>query len=119
MASQSTKISDRILRAINRELPLPRVKVRGRRQIDRPRVRLNPRCNSSIHTIVTALAYFLIGLAFVLGLGVALFLVRQTKAQMSDHFKSLSLDVLQSNSKTFVQLAKGELQTIRSLRRGI
>jgi DNA recombination protein RmuC len=59
---------------------------------------------------VTPLAYFLIGLAFVLGLGVALFLARQVKGQMSDHFKSLSLDILQSNSKTFVDLAKGELE---------
>jgi DNA recombination protein RmuC len=56
------------------------------------------------------LAYFLIGLAFVLGLGAALFLARQTKAQMSEHFKSLSLDILQSNSKTFVQMAKAELE---------
>lgn len=56
------------------------------------------------------LAYFLIGLAFVLGLGVALFLARQAKAQMSEHFKSLSLDILQSNSKTFVEIAKGELE---------
>ena len=61
------------------------------------------------HT-VTPLAYFLIGLAFVLGLGVALFLVRQAKTQMSEHFKSLSLDILQSNSKTFVEIAKGELE---------
>jgi DNA recombination protein RmuC len=59
---------------------------------------------------VTPLAYFLIGLAFVLGLGVALFLARQAKTQMSDHFKSLSLDILQSNSKTFVEIAKGELE---------
>jgi DNA recombination protein RmuC len=59
---------------------------------------------------VTPLAYLLIGLAFVLGLGVALFLARQAKAQMSEHFKSLSLDILQSNSKTFVQIAKGELE---------
>jgi len=59
---------------------------------------------------VTPLAYFLIGLAFVLGLGVALFLARQAKAQMSEHFKSLSLDILQSNSKTFVEIAKGELE---------
>ena len=61
------------------------------------------------HT-VTPLAYLLIGLAFVLGLGVALFLARQAKAQMSEHFKSLSLDILQSNSKTFVEIAKGELE---------
>jgi DNA recombination protein RmuC len=46
----------------------------------------------------------------VLGLGVALFLARQAKAQMSEHFKSLSLDILQSNSKTFVEIAKGELE---------
>jgi len=59
---------------------------------------------------VIPLAYFLIGLAFVLGLGVALFLARQAKAQMSEHFKSLSLDILQSNSKTFVEIAKGELE---------
>jgi len=59
---------------------------------------------------MTPLAYFLIGLAFVFGLGVALFLARQAKAQMSEHFKSLSFDVLQSNSKTFVEIAKGELE---------
>jgi DNA recombination protein RmuC len=59
---------------------------------------------------VTPLAYFLIGLAFVLGLGVAVFLARQAKTQMSEHFKSLSLDILQSNSKTFVQMAKAELE---------
>lgn len=59
---------------------------------------------------MTPLVYFLIGLAFVLGLGVALFLARQAKAQMSEHFKSLSLDILQSNSKTFVEIAKGELE---------
>ena len=29
---------------------------------------------------------------------------------MSEHFKSLSLDILQSNSKTFVDIAKGELE---------
>ena len=59
---------------------------------------------------MTPLAYLLIGLAFVLGLGVALFLARQAKAQMSEHFKSLSLDILQNNSKTFVDIAKGELE---------
>jgi DNA recombination protein RmuC len=59
---------------------------------------------------VTQSAYILIAIAFVLGLGVALFLARQTKAQMSEHFKSLSLDILQNNSKTFVELAKGELE---------
>jgi DNA recombination protein RmuC len=59
---------------------------------------------------VTPLAYLLIGLAFVLGLGIAVFLARQAKAQMSEHFKSLSLDILQSNSKTFVDIAKGELE---------
>ena len=59
---------------------------------------------------MTPLAYVLIGLAFVLGLGVSFFLARQVKAQMSDHFKSLSLDILQSNSKTFVEIAKGELE---------
>lgn len=59
---------------------------------------------------MTPLFYFLIGLAFVLGLAVSFFLARQVKAQMSDHFKSLSLDILQSNSKTFVQIAKGELE---------
>ncbi|PYL80216.1 MAG: DNA recombination protein RmuC [Verrucomicrobia bacterium] len=59
---------------------------------------------------MTPLAYFLIALAFVLGLGLALFLARQAKAQMSEHFKSLSFDVLQSNSRTFIDLAKGELE---------
>jgi DNA recombination protein RmuC len=52
----------------------------------------------------------LIALAFVFGAGIALLLVRQAKAQMSDHFKSLASDILQSNSKTFVQIAKGELE---------
>ena len=33
-------------------------------------------------------------------------LMRQAKAQLSDHFKSLSFDVLQSNSKTFITLLK-------------
>ena len=59
---------------------------------------------------MTPLVYFLIGLAFVLGLGVALFLARQAKAQMSEHFKSLSLEALQNNSKLFVDIAKGELE---------
>ena len=59
---------------------------------------------------MTQLAYILIAIAFVLGLGVALFLARQTKTQMSEHFKSLSLDILQNNSKTFVEFAKGELE---------
>jgi len=59
---------------------------------------------------VTPLAYLLIGLAFVLGLGFALFLARQGKAQLSEHFKALSLDILQSNSRTFVEIAKGELE---------
>jgi DNA recombination protein RmuC len=59
---------------------------------------------------VTPLAYILIVLGFVSGLVVALFLARQTKTQMSEHFKSLSLDILQSNSKTFVQMAKAELE---------
>jgi hypothetical protein len=60
-------------------------------------------------------AYLLIGFAFVLGLGVALFLVRRAKAQMSDHFKSLATQVLQNNSKTFVQIAKDELEKISFL----
>ena len=59
---------------------------------------------------MTPLAYFLIGSAFVLGVGVALFLARQAKAQMSEHFKSLSLEALQNNSKLFVDIAKGELE---------
>ena len=67
---------------------------------------------------MTPLAYCLIGLAFVLGLGVALFLARHTKAQMSDHFKSLASDVLQNNSKTCVRIAKGELQTIQESAKG-
>ncbi len=63
---------------------------------------------------MTQLAYILIASAFVLGLGVALFLARQTKAQMSDHFKALASDVLQNNTKTFVQIAKGELEKAQS-----
>jgi len=50
----------------------------------------------------------------VLGLGLALFLARQAKAQMSEHFKSLSLDILQNNSKTFVDIAKRELENAQS-----
>ncbi len=63
---------------------------------------------------MTQLAYILIASAFVLGLGVALFLARQTKSQMSDHFKALASDVLQNNTKTFVQIAKGELEKAQS-----
>src|ERR1700720_374678 len=48
--------------------------------------------------------------AFILGAGVAVAIMRQAKAQLSEHFKSLSLDVLQSNSKTFVEIARGELE---------
>src|SRR6266853_3038849 len=68
---------------------------------------------------VSSLIYLVVGVAaFLLGVGLAFILMRQAKAQMSDHFKSLSLDVLQSNSKTFVQLAKGELQTIQESAKG-
>ncbi len=63
---------------------------------------------------MTPLAYILIALALVLGLGLALFLARQAKAQMSEHFKSLSLDILQNNSKTFVDIAKRELENAQS-----
>jgi DNA recombination protein RmuC len=59
---------------------------------------------------IIPVAYLLIGLAFVLGLGVALFFVRRARAQMSDHFRSLATQVLENNSKTFVQIAKGELE---------
>src|SRR6266478_1379205 len=48
--------------------------------------------------------------AFILGVGVAVVIMRQTRAQFSEHFKSLSLDALQSNSKTFVEIARGELE---------
>ena len=65
--------------------------------------------SDTVNTIAPV-AYLLIGLAFVLGLGVALFLVRRSKAQMSDHFRSLATQVLENNSKTFVQIAKGELE---------
>src|SRR5713101_2993313 len=67
---------------------------------------------------MSPLAYFLIGVAFVLGLGVALFLVRQAKAQLSEHFKSLSVDALRTNSETFVDIAKGELKTIQESAKG-
>jgi DNA recombination protein RmuC len=60
---------------------------------------------------MTSLVYLILGAAvFLLGVGVAFVLVRQAKAQLSDHFRSLSLDALQSNSTTFVQIAKGELE---------
>jgi DNA recombination protein RmuC len=52
----------------------------------------------------------LIGLGFVVGFSVALFLVRRAKGQMSDVFTSLATQVLQDNSETFVQMAKGELE---------
>src|SRR2546421_9687340 len=48
--------------------------------------------------------------AFILGVGVAVVMMRQTRAQFSEHFRSLSLDALQSNSKTFVEIARGELE---------
>ena len=62
--------------------------------------------------------YLLIGFAFLLGLGVALFLVRRTKAQMSDHFTSLATQVLEKNSETFLQIAKGELGTAQETAKG-
>jgi len=64
---------------------------------------------------VAPLAYLLIALAFVFGGGIALLLVRQAKAQMSVHFKALSLDILQNNSKTFLDIAKAELEKTQSL----
>jgi len=67
---------------------------------------------------VTPLAYVLVALAFVLGLGVALFLARQAKAQMSEHFKALSLEALQNNSKLFVDIAKGELEKTQVAAKG-
>jgi DNA recombination protein RmuC len=83
-------------------------------QTDGQRVWLNAHGNSGNSHTVPPLAYFLIGLAFVLGLAAALFLARQAKAQMSDHFKALASDVLEKNSKTFVQIAKGELEKAQS-----
>jgi DNA recombination protein RmuC len=65
--------------------------------------------NNTVNTIAPV-AYLLIGFAFLLGLGITLFLVRRIKTQMSDHFRSLATQVLQNNSKTFVQIAKGELE---------
>jgi DNA recombination protein RmuC len=60
---------------------------------------------------MSSVIYWIIGVAaFLLGVGLALVLMRQSKAQLSEHFKSLSFDVLRSNSKTFVDLAKGELE---------
>lgn len=52
----------------------------------------------------------IVAVAFILGLGVAVVMMRQTRAQFSEHFKSLSLDALQCNSKTFVEIARGELE---------
>jgi DNA recombination protein RmuC len=59
---------------------------------------------------MTPLIYLVAGIAFLLGVGVTFILMRQARAQLSDHFKSLASDVLQNNSKTFVQIAKGELE---------
>jgi DNA recombination protein RmuC len=60
---------------------------------------------------MSLLVYLVVGVAvFLLGVAVAFVLVRQAKAQLSEHFKSLSFDVLQSNSKTFVEIAKRELE---------
>lgn len=60
---------------------------------------------------MSSLIYLLVGVgAFLVGVSLAFVLMRQTKAQMSDHFKSLALDILQNNSKTFVEIAKGELE---------
>lgn len=68
--------------------------------------------------IISPLGYLLIGFAFVLGLGVALFLVRRAKAQMSDHFTSLATQILEKNSETFLQIAKGELGTAQATAEG-
>lgn len=60
---------------------------------------------------MSSLIYLVVGMTGVLlGVGVTFVLVRRAKAQLSEHFKSLSFDVLQSNSRTFVELAKGELE---------
>lgn len=65
--------------------------------------------NNTVNTMAPVV-YLLIGFAFLLGLGIAVCLVRRAKTQMSDHFTSLATQVLQNNSKTFVQIAKGELE---------
>ena len=60
---------------------------------------------------MSSLIYLIIGvILFLLGVGVAFVLTHHAKAQLSEHFKSLSFDVLQSNSRTLVDLAKGELE---------
>jgi DNA recombination protein RmuC len=59
---------------------------------------------------MSPIVYFSTLLAFLAGVGVAFVLTRQAKGQLSEHFKSLSLDILQNNSKTFVEIAKGELE---------
>src|SRR5262245_37839984 len=73
--------------------------------------------SDTVNTIAPV-AYFLISLAFLLGFGVALFLVRRAKAQMSDHFTSLATQVLEKNSETFLQIAKGELGTAQATAEG-
>jgi len=60
---------------------------------------------------MSSLVYLIVGLAvFLVAVGLTFFVLRQTKSQMSEHFKALSLEALQSNSKLFVDIAKGELE---------
>ncbi len=66
----------------------------------------------TIHMSPLIFLYILI--AFFVGAGVVFVLMRQTKSQLSDHLKSLCSDALENNSKTFVQIAKGELEAAQS-----
>jgi DNA recombination protein RmuC len=65
-----------------------------------------------VHMSPLIFVYILI--AFFVGAGVVFVLMRQTKSQLSDHLKSLCSDALESNSKTFVQIAKGELDAAQN-----
>src|SRR5262249_39828350 len=53
-------------------------------------------------------------MAFFVGAGVVFMLMRQTKSQLSDHLKSLCSDALRDNSQKFVQIAKGELESVQN-----
>lgn len=63
---------------------------------------------------MSPLVFVYVLIAFFVGAGVVFVLLRQTRGQLSDHLKSLCSDALESNSKTFVQIAKGELDAAQN-----
>jgi Uncharacterized protein conserved in bacteria len=65
-------------------------------------------------SIMNPLTFLYIVVAFFIGAAVVFLLMRQTKSQLSDHLKSLCSDALRDNSQKFVQIAKGELESVQS-----